>query len=131
PQQYASLRVPITGPARAVEALLARPRLGLPRDALYDPKRLSGDVAIDLTLSFPLINALALSDIDIKAEAAVSAFSLKNAIGAVDLTDATGRGVYSHSQVNVSGTGKLDGSAVEIVLRDQFGPRVAYRHRYE
>jgi hypothetical protein len=129
--QNAVLRIPIKGSAQNVMALLARPRLGLSREALYDPKRLGGEAAIELSLGFPLINALALSDIDIKAEAAVSAFSLKNAIGAVDLTDATGRVVYANSQVNVSGTGKLDGSAVEIVLRDQFGPRVAYRHRYE
>ena len=69
--------MPISGPAPAVIALLARPKLGLPRDALYDPKRLGGDVAIDLTLAFPLLNALAVADIDIKAEAALSAFSLK------------------------------------------------------
>ena len=40
---------------------------------------------------FPLLNALAVADIDIKAEAALSGFSLKNAIGDVDLTDAVGR----------------------------------------
>lgn len=130
-QQYASLHVPITGPAPAVEALLARPRLGLPRDALYDPKRLGGDVAIDLTLSFPLLNALAVSDIDIKAEAAVSAFSLKNAIGNVDLTDGVGRLVYANSQLDVTGVGKFDGNAVDIAWREQFGPRAAYRQRYE
>ncbi|MBS0522213.1 MAG: hypothetical protein JSS04_01155 [Proteobacteria bacterium] len=131
PQQYASLRVPISGPAPAVEALLARPKLGLPRDALYDPKRLGGDVAIDLTLSFPLLNALTVSDIDIKAEAAVSAFSLKSAIGNVDLSDGVGRLVYANSQLNVTGVGKFDGNAVDIVWREQFGPRAPYRQRYE
>ena len=76
PPQYATLHVPIKGQAPAVVAFLARPRLGLPRDVLYDPKRLGGDVAIDLSLGFPLLNAVALADIDIKAEAAISAFSL-------------------------------------------------------
>jgi hypothetical protein len=131
PSQSASLRVPITGPAPAVQALLARPKLGLPRDALYDPKRLGGDVAIDLTLSFPLLNALTVSDIDIRAEAAVSAFSLKNAIGNVDLTDGVGRLVYANSQLNVTGVGKFDGNSVDIVWREQFGPRAPYRQRYE
>ena len=70
-QQIARLHVPITGTSPAVEALLARPKLGLPRDALYDPKRLGGDAAIQLTLSFPLLNALSVADIDIKADAAV------------------------------------------------------------
>jgi hypothetical protein len=130
-QQIARLRVPITGSAPAVVALLARPRLGLPREALYDSKRLSGEVAIELALSFPLLNALAVSDIDIKADAAVSAFSLKNAIGNVDLTDAVGRVVYANSQLNVTGVGKLDGNAVDIAWREQFAPHSPYRQRYE
>ncbi len=131
PNQYASMRLPITGQAPAVVALLARPKLGLPRDALYDPKRVAGDVAIDLTLAFPLLNALAVADIDIKAEAALSAFSLKGAIGAVDLTDAVGKVVYGNSQLSVTGVGKFDGSAVDIVWREQFAPRAPYRQRYE
>jgi len=129
--QYAALRVPIKGSAPVVEALLARPRLGLPRDALYDPKRVGGDVAIDLALTFPLLNALALADVDIKAEAALSGFSLKGAIGAIDLTDGTARVVYANAQLNVAGTAKLDGAPVEIVWREQFAPRASFRQRYE
>ncbi len=131
PDQHASMRIPITGPAPAVITLLARPKLGLPRDALYDPKRLGGDVAIDLTLAFPLLNALAVADIDIKAEAALSAFSLKGAIGAVDLTDAVGKLVYANSQLSVTGVGKFDGNAVDIAWREHFAPRAPYRQRYE
>ena len=128
---YAALRIPIKGPAPTVQALLARPKLGLPRDVLYDPKRLAGDVAIELTLGFPLINALTVAEIDIKAEAAVSGFALKGAVGNVDLTDAVGRIVYASSQLNVTGIGKLDGHPVDIAWREQFGPRVPYRQRYE
>jgi hypothetical protein len=131
PPHNAWLRLPITGPAPTVVALLARPKLGLPRDVLYDPRRLAGDVAIELTLAFPLLNALTVSDIDIKANAAVSGLSLKNAIGAVDLTDAVGRVVYGNSQLTVTGVGKLDGHAVDIAWREQFAPRAPYRQRYE
>jgi len=131
PNQHASMRIPITGQAPAVIALLARPKLGLPRDALYDPKRLGGDVAIDLTLAFPLLNSLTVADMDIKAEAALSAFSLKGAIGAVDLTDAVGKLTYANSQLSVTGVGKFDGNAVDIAWREQFAPRAPYRQRYE
>lgn len=127
----ALLKLPIKGGAPTVVALLARPRLGLPRDVLYDPKRLGGDVAIELTLGFPLLNALTVAEIDIKAEAAVSGFSLKGAIGNVDLTEAVGRVVYANSQLNVTGVGKLDGNPVDIVWREQFGPRAPWRQRYE
>ena len=61
----------------------------------------------------------------------MSGFWLKNAIGDVDLTDAVGRVIYGNSQLNVTGIGKLDGNAVDIVWREQFGPRAPYRQRYE
>jgi hypothetical protein len=129
--QHAAIRMPISGTAPAVVALLARPKLGLPRHVQYDPKRLGGDVAIELTLAFPLLNSLAVADIDIKAEAALSGFSLKHAIGNVDLTDAVARVGYDNSHLHVTGTGKLDGNAVEIAWHEQFQPRAAYRQRYE
>jgi hypothetical protein len=129
--QQAAIHMPIKGTAPAVIALLARPKLGLPRDVLYDPKRLGGDVAIELTLAFPLLNALTVRDIDIKAEAALSGFSLKNAIGGVDLTEAVGRVIYANSELSVSGTGKFDGNALEISWRELFQPKAPYHQRYE
>jgi hypothetical protein len=128
---YAAIHIPMTGKARDAIALLARPKLGLPREVLYDPKRLGGDVAIELTLAFPLLNALTVADIDVKAEAALSDFSLKNAIGNVDLTDAVGRVVYADSQLHVSGIGKFDGNPIEITWREMFGPKPPYRQRYD
>jgi hypothetical protein len=127
----AAIKMPIKGSASAVAALLARPKLGLPRDVLYDPKRLGGDVAIELALAFPLLNALTVADIDVKAEAALSGFSLKNAVGNVDLTGAVGRVIYSGSQLSVTGTGELDGNAVDISWQQQFQPKAPYRQRYE
>ena len=127
----AAIKMPIKGSASAVAALLARPKLGLPRDVLYDPKRLGGDVAIELSLAFPLLNALTVADIDINAVAALSGFSLKNAVGNVDLTGAVGRVIYSGSQLSVTGTGELDGNAVDIAWQQQFQPKAPYRQRYE
>jgi len=131
PPHQAAIKMPIKGSASAVAALLARPKLGLPRDVLYDPKRVGGDVAIELGLAFPLLNTLTVADIDINAEAALSGFSLKNAIGSVDLTDAVGRVIYSGSQLTVTGTGKLDGNAVDIAWREMFQPGAPFRQRYE
>ena len=127
----ATMRLPIAGPAPIVMALLARPKLGLPRDALYDPKRVAGEAAIDLQLAFPLLNSLNVADIEIKADAALTAFSLKNAIGNVDFTEATGKVSYIASQLSVAGRGKLDGHPVDVTWREMFGPRVSFRQRYE
>jgi hypothetical protein len=129
--QIAMLHMPITGPAPMVMAMLARPKLGLPRDALYDPKRVGGDTATNLDLRFPLLKDLSVNDVAIRAETAVSGMSLKNVIGDVDLTDAVGRIVYADNQLNVTGYGKLDGAPVELVIRELFGPKTPYRQRYE
>lgn len=129
--QTATLHVPISGTAAAAVGLLARPRLGLPKDVLYDPKRLGGRVAIDLSLSFPLLNSVTFADLDVKADATLQRFSLKGAVGDVDLTEATGHVVYSNAQLNVTGAGRFDGNPVDIVWRERFGPKAPYRQRYE
>jgi hypothetical protein len=129
--QRAELHIPIAGPASAAIALLSRRQLGLPKDVLYDPRRVAGSVTVDLALSFPLLNAITVADLDIQAKAALSQFSLKDAVGSVDLTDATGQVVYENSKLDVTGAGKLDGSPVDIVWREQFGPKVSFRRRYE
>ena len=131
PPQTARLHMPIKGSAAAAVARLARPQLGLPKDMLYDPKRVGGEVSIDLTLSFPLLNALTVADLDIRAEAELSHFSLKGAIGGVDLGEAAGHVLYGNSRLSVTGSGKLDGAPVDIVWRAQFGPKVSYRQHYE
>lgn len=131
PPHYAAIHMPIAGAAADVMALLARPRLGLPRDTVYDPKRIGGEATIDVSLGFPLINALAVADIDIKAEASVTAFSLKEAIGKVDLSETTGHVSYGNSELSVTGRGKLDGTPVEIGWREMFSPKAPYRQRYD
>ena len=129
--QYAAIRMPIAGSAQDVIRFLARPKLGLPKDVLYDYRRLGGEVAVDLSLGFPLLNSLAVTDLDLKAEASLTRFSLQDAIGDVDLSDATARVKYGNSELAVSGTGKLDGSAVEIGWRELFGAKAPFRRRYE
>ena len=129
--QQAAIRMPIAGSAQDVIRFLARPKLGLPKEVLYDYRRLGGEVAIDLSLGFPLINALTVAELDLKAEAVLSGFSLKGALGEVDLTDAAARVKYGNSELSVNGTGKLDGNVVEIGWRELFGAKAAFRRRYD
>jgi Protein of unknown function len=129
--QYASLRLPITGSAPDVIRFLARPKLGLSRDMLYDYRRVGGEAVIDLSLRFPLLESLTVAELDLKAEAQVSKFSLKNALGELDLTDAAARVKYAGSELSVTGTGKFDGNLVEIGWRELFGAKVPFRRRYD
>lgn len=131
PPQMATMRLPISGSAQDVLRFLAQPKLGLPKEVVYDPKRIAGNVAIDLSLAFPLINALSVSDIEIKADANLTSFSLQNALGEVDLTDATARLKYGDSELSVTGQGKLDGNAVDITWRELFAAKAPFRRRYD
>jgi hypothetical protein len=127
----AAIRLPITGSAQDVMRFLARPRLGLPKETLYDHRRLGGQVAVDVSLSFPLIDALTVAEIDVAADAQLTAFSLKDVMGDVDLTDATARVKYGNSELSVVGQGKLDGSAVDVTWREMFAAKAQFRRRYD
>ena len=121
----------IAGPAPRVAQLLARPALGLPKDVLYDYRRVGGEVTVELGLNFPLADSLAVADIDVRADAELRGFSLKNALGDVDLSDANAQVKYGGSELSVAGTGKLDGHAVEIAWRELYAAKAAFRRRYE
>ena len=131
PAQQAAIRMNIAGTAPDVIRFLARPQLGLSKDVLYDYRRLGGDVAVDVSLAFPLVATLGMSDLELAADATLTNFSLKNAIGEVSLAEASARVRYAASELNVSGTGKLDGAPVELSWREMFGARPPFRRRYE
>ena len=131
PVQYASLHLPIAGSAQNVVRFLARPRSGCSREMLYDYRRVGGEATIDLSLGFPLLNSVTLSELDIKADASVAKFSLKNVLGELDLTDAALRIKFAGPELNVTGSGKLDGNLVEIGWREMFGAKAAFRRRYD
>jgi hypothetical protein len=131
PVQMAAIKLPITGSAQDVVRYLARPRLGLPREMLYDYRRLGGNVAVDVSLGFPLIDALTVAELEIAADAQLTAFSLKDVLGDVDLTDATARVKYGNSELSVVGQGKLDGSLVDVTWRELFAAKAPFRRRYD
>ena len=127
----ARIQFNVAGPAARVAQFLARPALGLPKDVLYDYRRVGGEVSTDIGLAFPLVDSLAVADIDIKVDAALRAFSLKNALGDVDLSDAVGHVKYGGSELSVTGSGKFDGHAVEIGWRELYTAKAPFRRRYE
>ncbi len=130
-EQIASLHLPIAGPASAVMAMISRPQLHLPKDALFDPRQMSGDAAVALDLRFPLLKDLNVTDIDITAVTSLSALSIRNILPDLDLTDGVGRLVYADDRLLVGGQAKLDGNLVDVSIRQLFGPKSPYRERYE
>lgn len=131
PVPHANIQLLVAGSAPRVAQFLARRQLGLPKDVVYDYRRVGGEVTVDIGLAFPLIEALAVADIEIRADAELRGFSLRDALGEVDLSDAVARVKYGGSELSISGTGKLDGHAVEIGWRELYGTKVPFRRRYE
>ena len=123
--------MPIAGSAADVVRFLARPKLGLSKDMLYDSRRVGGEVAVDLSIGFPLLNALTVAELDIKAEATLSKFSLRGAIGDVDLSDTSAQVKFGGSELTVSGTGSSKAIPIEISWRSHFGAKVPFRQRYD
>ncbi|MGE3651285.1 MAG: DUF3971 domain-containing protein, partial [Reyranellaceae bacterium] len=110
---------------------LTQPRLGLPKDLLYNPKRLGGDVAVSLSLKFPLLDALSVDDIVYGASAKFERFSLAHAVGTLNLTDFAGTLQLDMEQLKVAGRGKADGLPVDLSWTELFGAKPAFRRRYE
>lgn len=131
PASRAKIQLLVAGPAPRVAQFLARRQLGLPKNMVYDYRRVGGDVAADISLAFPLVESLAVADIDVKVDAELRRFSLRDALGDVDLSDAVARVKYGNSELSVSGTGKLDGNAVEIGWRELYAAKAPFRRRYE
>jgi len=127
----AKIRFNVAGPAARVAQFLARAALGLPKDVLYDYRRVGGEVTAEIGLTFPVVDALVVADIDVRVDAQLRAFSLKNALGDVDLSDAVAHVKYGGSELSVSGTGKFDGNAVEIGWRELYAAKAPFRRRYE
>lgn len=127
----AKIRFNVAGPAARVAQFLARAALRLPKDVLYDYRRVGGEVTAEIGLTFPVVDALVVADIDVRVDAQLRAFSLKNALGDVDLSDAVAYVKYGGSELSVSGTGKFDGNAVEIGWRELYAAKAPFRRRYE
>lgn len=127
----ADMTIALRASAQETMNFLTQPKLGLPKDLLYNPKRLGGDVAVSLSLRFPLLDAMSVNDIVYAATAKLERFSLTKAVGTLNLTDFTGALVLDMQQLKVGGRGKADGHVVDVSWTELFGAKPAFRRRYE
>src|SRR5260370_162224 len=78
--QYASLRLPIVGSAPDVIRFLARPKLGLSRDMLYDYRRGGGEGGIRASPRVSPLSAPPRSDLRNNAQARGATGSASNSL---------------------------------------------------
>jgi hypothetical protein len=130
-QQRAQIEISVAGSAPAALALLAQPRLGLPRDLLFDPKRAQGEVKADVSFKFPLIAALTMDQVVYATHATIYGGALQQVVAGLSLTESTASLDLSSAELSVSGRGKLDGQDVDFSWREMFGEKPAFRRRYQ
>ncbi len=85
--QYISIPLQLTGPARDVLKLLDSPPLGYAKAIGLRPEDGSGQVEGTLTLRMPMLDALLLKDVEVKADARFKNFGLANMIPKTELSD--------------------------------------------
>ena len=112
-------------------AFLAQPKIGLAKDLLFNPKRTAGEAAITLRMKLPLMRTVLMSEVEYSASADIERFSLQNAVFGMTLADASARLELDARELKVTGRGKVEGQVLEVQWRELFGPKVAFRRRYE
>lgn len=127
----ADMELQIRAGAADALAFLAHPKIGLPKDLLFDPRRASGDVSLALRLKLPLNKDIAMSEVDYSASADLDRFTLQNAAFGLTLAEATAHVEVDARELKVAGKGKVEGQTLDIQWRELFGPKPAFRRRYE
>ncbi|MBL8674790.1 MAG: hypothetical protein IPK81_00680 [Rhodospirillales bacterium] len=127
----AAIEVRIEAAAADALAYLAQPRLGLSKEFLFDPAKASGDVALTLKLSFPLLADLTMAQLDYAATADLTRVGLRDAVLGLALQDTTAKLEVDPRELKVVGRTKVEGQTFDVTWRELFGPKPAFRRRYE
>ena len=119
--------------ASAVDAMgfLEQRQLALPRDVLFNPRRLAGEVDVRLNMRFPLVGLTSIEQVDYSANVTLRRFGLVNVAAGLNLTDGEAILDLDPRGLQVKGRGRVDGVAFDISWRENFGARPAFRRRYE
>ncbi len=85
--QYIAIPLQLAGPVRDVLKLLDSPPLGYAKAIGLKPEDGSGQVEGTLTLRMPMLDALLLKDVEVKADARFRNFGLANMIPKTEISD--------------------------------------------
>jgi len=110
----------LDGPVASVLTTLDSPALGYPSQIGLTPSAASGRAEGRLRLAFPLLRDLTFADVELAAQAELSAFGLRDAVGAADLSRATATLDVDLERLTLGGRGRLAGAPVEFNWREGF-----------
>lgn len=118
-----TISLTVAGPMRAALALLGHPRLGVPRSSGGTRADISGTHVTRLEFAFPLLDELAMDDVEVSAKSEISRLRIPRIFRDIGLRDGRFRLEFRGSRLAADGTAKVAGQAVRISMRENFAGR--------
>lgn len=117
---FADIQLAVEGPLQDALKLLDSPPLGYPRKLGLDPAKARGETATTLSLTFPLLQALALEDLKVRADAKVRNGVLRGAVFGQDLTEGEIALGVDTTALDAKGKARIGGVPMEFTWRENF-----------
>lgn len=130
--QHGAIETRIVGPLRDMMTLLDLKPLGYAQWMGVDPAAVAGEAAVDLKVTLPLIAALKLDDVDIRAKANLTGALIPKIAMGEDLSDGRLAIELDKRRLHVRGEAILAGVATRLDGVETFnGPPDGLRRRFE
>jgi hypothetical protein len=123
--QNAEIPVKISGSIRDVLKLIDYPPLGYAKAVGLNPDEADGKLDGTVTLRFPLLNDLAMKDIEIKAEAKLADLALPKLIPGLDIAHGNMDLAVDKNGYELKGPADLNKIPLQIVWNGSFGDNPA------
>jgi hypothetical protein len=120
--QYIDLPVKIEAPVRDVVKLIDAPPFGYAKAVGLSPDDCDGRVNGTLKLHFPLLNALLMKDVDVKADARLSEFGVRKLIKGIDLSQGSLALNLDKEGFSLKGPAALNKVPLQINWQSLFSP---------
>jgi hypothetical protein len=131
-EQFADIELAINGPATDALRLIDNPPLKYAQALGIEPAKVAGDAQAKLRLKFPLLKALRLDDVGVKAQAVVKSVRIPKVMMGQDLTDGTLSLDVDAKGLDATGPVVLGGINGQLAWRENFSAKGApFRSRYQ
>jgi len=128
--QYIDIDLHAESPVRDALELIDREPFGFASAMKIDPKGTSGDAKVGLKMRFLLAKDLAVDDVDVHAEAALSGVEMKNVVLGRDIHNGVLNLVVDTKKMEVDGNVLMGKVPVALVWDQNFDERAPFRSQY-
>ncbi len=129
--EIASIAVVAEGTVPEAFALIDHEPLGYARAVGIEPARTDGRATVRLNLRFPLLNDLALDEIEVTAAADLANVRIADAVLGRDISDGTLTMAIDKQGVDLAGVARMESIEGRIAGRENFSADAPFRRRIE